>query len=75
MERTLRWASICRRVRRVGCRCQGEGGSGSVRQLSVDLSKKVILVGDHSGTALVCQKDKDVGIGPEGVESLMLRRG
>ena len=29
--------------------------SGIIRQLSVCLSKIVILVEDHSGTALVCQ--------------------
>ena len=49
--------------------------SGSIRQLSVNLSKKINLVEDHSGTALVCREDKDVGIGPEGAESLVLRWG
>ena len=44
-------------------------GSGSIRQLSVSLTKIVSLVEDHSGTALVCQEDQEVGIGPEGVES------
>ena len=49
--------------------------SGSIRQLSVHLSKIVILVEDQSGTALVCREDRDVGIGPEGAESLALKRG
>jgi hypothetical protein len=40
--------------------------SGSIKQLSFCFSKIVILVEDHSGTALVCQKDQEVGIGPEG---------
>ena len=43
--------------------------SGSVRQLSVG-----ILVEDLSGTALVCNKDKNMGIESEGVESLVLKR-
>ena len=30
--------------------------SGSIRQLSVSLSKLINLVEDHSGTVLVCQK-------------------
>ena len=47
----------------------------SIRQLSVSLTKIVILVEDHSGTALVCREDKDVLIGPEGAESLVLRWG
>ena len=45
--------------------------SGSIRQLSVSLTKIIILVEEHSGTALVCWKDQDVGVGPEGVESLV----
>jgi len=49
--------------------------SGSIRQLSVSLSKIINLVEDHSGTALVCREDKDVWIGPEGAESLALRWG
>ena len=28
--------------------------SGSIRQLSVNLSKKIMLVKEHNGTALVC---------------------
>ena len=48
--------------------------SGSIRQLSVFLSNIVILV-DHSGTALLCQEDQDVRIGPERAESLLLKRG
>ena len=52
-----------------------KGLSGSIRQLSVSLSKIIILVEDHSGTALVCQEDQDVGIGPEGAESLALKWG
>ena len=39
--------------------------SGSIRQLSVSLSKIINLVEDHSGTALVCREDQDVGIGPK----------
>ena len=31
-----------------------KGVSGSIRQLSVCLSKILILIEDHSGTALVC---------------------
>ena len=34
--------------------------SGSIRQLSVSLSNIIILVEDHSGTALVCREDQDV---------------
>ena len=49
--------------------------SSSIRQLSVRLSKIVILVENHSGIDLVCQKDQDVGIGLEGVERLVLKRG
>ena len=37
-------------------------------------SKIIILVEDHSSTALICWKDNDVGIEPEGVESLALER-
>ena len=48
---------------------------GSIRQLSVCLSKIVILVEDHSGTALVCWEDQDVGFGPEQAESLVLKKG
>ena len=48
--------------------------SGSIRQLSVRLSKTVMLIEDHSGTALVCWEDQDVVIGPEGAESLTLKR-
>ena len=48
---------------------------GIIRQWSVSLSKIIILVEDHSGTALVCREDKDVGIGPEGAKSLALRWG
>ena len=44
--------------------------SGSIRQLSISVSKIIIFVEDHSGTALVCQED--VGFGPEGAESLAL---
>ena len=40
--------------------------SGSIRQLSVSLSKIINLAENHSGTALVCREDKDVWIGPEG---------
>ena len=47
--------------------------SGSNRQLSVCLSKLVILLEDHSGTALFCWKVKNVGIGPEQVRSLRSR--
>ena len=43
---------------------------GSIRQLSVRLSRIVILV-----EALVCRGDQDVGIGPEGMENLALKRG
>ena len=46
--------------------------SSSIRQLSVGLSKIIIHVEDHIGTALLCQKDMDVVI--EGVESLALKR-
>ena len=49
--------------------------NGSIRQLSVCLSKIVISDKDQIGTALVCQKDQDVGTGPEGAESLVLKRG
>ena len=49
--------------------------SSSIRQLTVHLSKIVILVEGHSGTALVCQEDQNVGIGPEGTECLVLKRG
>ena len=49
--------------------------SGSIRQLSVSLSKVIDLVEDHSSTALVCREDQDVWIGPEGAESLALRWG
>ena len=44
--------------------------SGRVRQLSVSLGKIIVPVEDHSGIALVCWKDKVVGIGPEGVKGL-----
>jgi hypothetical protein len=37
------------------------------------VSKIINLVEDHSGTALVCREDQDVGTGPEGAESLALR--
>ena len=47
--------------------------SGSIRQLSVSLTKIINLFKDQSGTALVCREDKDVVIGPEGEESLALR--
>ena len=40
--------------------------SSSIRQLSVNLNKIIILADDHSGTALVCREDHDGGIGPEG---------
>ena len=36
--------------------------SGSNRQLSVHLSKIVILVENHSGTTFVCWEDQDVRI-------------
>ena len=49
--------------------------SSSIRQLSVCLSKIVILVENYSGIALVWWKDQDVGIGPEGVENLALKKG
>ena len=49
--------------------------SGSIRQLSICLSKIVILVEDHSGTALISWEDQDVGIGPEEMESLAPKRG
>ena len=42
---------------------------------SGSISKIINLVEDHSGTALVCWEDKDVGIGPEGAKSLALRWG
>ena len=48
--------------------------NGIVRQLSVHLSKIVILVEVQSGTTLVCQKDKGVAIGSEGEEALALER-
>ena len=48
---------------------------GSIRLLSISLSTIIILVEDYSGTALVCQEDQDVGIGPEGAKSLALRWG
>ena len=38
-----------------------------IRQLSARISKRLIFVEDHSGSALVCQKDQDVGVGPQGV--------
>ena len=43
--------------------------SGSIRKLSVNLSKIIILIEDYSGTALVCREDQDVGIGPEGARA------
>ena len=49
--------------------------SGSIRELSVSLSKVIDLVEDHSSTAVICREDQDVGIGPEGAESLALRWG
>ena len=49
--------------------------SGSIKQLSVSLSKIINFVEDHSRTALVCREDKNVGIGPEEAESLALRWG
>ena len=49
--------------------------SGSIRQLSVSLTKIVNLVEDHSGTDLVCREDQDVGIIPEGAENLVLKWG
>ena len=48
--------------------------SDSIRHRSVGLSKIIFLVKDHSGTVLVSQKDKAVGIGSEGVKSLVLKR-
>ena len=46
-----------------------------VRQLYVHPSKIATFVEDHSGTAPVCWEDQDVGIGPLGAESLVLKRG
>ena len=46
-----------------------------VSKLSIGLSMIIILVEDHSSTNLACWKDKDVGIGPEGVEDLVLNKG
>ena len=47
----------------------------SIIQLFVSLAKIIILVEDHSSTALVCHKDMDVRIGLEGVEDLGFKRG
>ena len=48
--------------------------SGRIGQLSVDFNKVIILIEDLIGTALACRKDKDVGIEPNGVMGLMLKR-
>ena len=48
---------------------------GKVKQLSVGLSKVIILVENHSDTILVSWKDKDVGNGSGGVEDLVLKCG
>ena len=49
--------------------------SGRVRQLSIGLIQVIIPVRNHSSTAFVSQKDKDVGTGPEGVKGLVYRLG
>ena len=49
--------------------------SGRIRQLSIDLSRIIILVEDHSGIALFCWKDMEMGNGPEEVEDLALKIG
>ena len=43
--------------------CQGEDGT----------SVGLIFVEEHSGTVLVCRKDKDVGIGAQGLEGLAFK--
>jgi hypothetical protein len=44
-------------------------GNGSV------FTKIMILIEDHSGTTLIHQKEEGVGIEPEGMEGLALKRG
>jgi hypothetical protein len=49
--------------------------SGRIGQLFTGLSKIIILVEGLGSTALVCQKHKDMEMGPEELEGLMLKRG
>ena len=43
--------------------------------MSIGLSKVIILVEDQSSTTLVSQENKDMGIGPEGENGLVLNWG
>ena len=50
--------------------------SDCIRHLFVGLRKIITHVEDHSSTTtLVCRKDKDMGIRPEGVEDFELKSG
>ena len=41
-------------------------------ELSVDLSKVIILIEDHSSISFFCEKDKHVRVGPECVCKLKI---
>ena len=48
---------------------------GTIRQLTVDLGKVVILVQDDSRIALIVGENEDIGVGAEGAECSFFRFG